>query len=76
MAQKKLNSFFFDTREASTSEPLSQNLQVFAWCEFKGKIFETMVSGLPTLLLLRVPSWPPVFTTILTSFFAKLLLSY
>ena len=55
MAQKKLNSFF-DTREAST---LSQNLQVFAWCEFKGKRFE--ISGLPTL---RVLSWPPVFPTI------------
>ena len=71
MVQKKLNSFF-DTREASTSEPLSQNLQVF---EFKGKRFEIMVSGLPTLLILRVPSWPPVFTTmyipLLTSFFAN-----
>ena len=76
MAQKKLNSFFVDTREASTSESPSQNLQVFAWCEFKGKRFETMVSGLPTLLILRVPSWPPVFhyyIPILTSFFANII---
>ena len=76
MVQKKLNSFF-DTREASTSEPLSQNLQVF---EFKGKRFEIMVSGLPTLLILRVPSWPPVFTTmyipLLTSFFLLIAINY
>ena len=32
-----------------------------------------MVSGLPTLLILRVPSWPLVFTTLLTSFFANII---
>ena len=65
MAQKKLNSFFLiQERLLATSECLSQNLQVFAWCEFKGKRFETMVSVLLTLLILRVPSWPLVFTTI------------
>ena len=64
MVQKKLNSFFY-TREASTSEPL---LQVF---EFKGKRFETMVSVLPILLILRVPSWPHYYIPLLTSFFAN-----
>ena len=75
MAQKKVNSFF-DTREASTSEPLSQNLQVFAWCEFKGKRFETMVANSPDFKGPLLASCFHYYIPLLTSFFANKTATY